>query len=150
MVRFRLIISNTLWYTTMQSLVPDQVRARVDSYDWLVSMVIMPVGYVVAGPLSSSIGSTTTLVAAGAISAIPCSLVVLLPGIKGVHRNPAGVIVGPGGEAGSGPAEEEGVGPPTRRAYGATSASVSGPMPASRAASSALRPYRAASASGAV
>jgi MFS family permease len=99
---FELIISNTLWYTTMQSLVPDQVRARVDSYDWLVSMVIMPVGYVVAGPLSSSIGFTTTLVAAGLISAIPCSLVVLLPGIRGVRRNTAGVIVGP--------AEEESLG----------------------------------------
>jgi MFS family permease len=94
---FELIISNTLWYTTMQTLVPDNVRARVDSYDWLVSMVIMPIGYLVAGPLSSSIGFTSTLVAAGAISAIPCSLVVLLPGIRGVHRNPAGGIVGPGG-----------------------------------------------------
>jgi MFS family permease len=96
---FELIISNTVWYTTMQTLVPDKVRARVDSYDWLVSMVIMPVGYVVAGPLASSIGFTTTLVAAGLISAIPCSLVVLVPGIRGVHRNAAGVIVGPGGEA---------------------------------------------------
>jgi MFS family permease len=93
---FELIISNTLWYTTMQSLVPDKVRARVDSYDWLVSMVIMPIGYVVAGPLAAGIGFTTTLVAAGAISAIPCSLVVLLPGIRGVHRNVAGAIVGPG------------------------------------------------------
>ena len=107
---FELIISNTLWSTTMQTLVPDQVRARVDSYDWLVSMVIMPVGYVVAGPLSSSIGFTTTLVAAGAISAIPCSLVVLLPGIRGVRRNTAGVIVGPAEEEGVGPADEESLG----------------------------------------
>jgi MFS family permease len=96
---FELIISNTLWYTTMQTLVPDKVRARVDSYDWLVSMVIMPVGYVVAGPLASKIGFTSTLVAGGAVSAIPCSLVVLLPGIRGVHRNAAGEIAGPGGEA---------------------------------------------------
>src|ERR1700722_2180024 len=59
---FELIISNTLWYTTMQTLIPDKVRARVDSYDWLISMVIMPVGYVVAGPLSSSVGFTSTLV----------------------------------------------------------------------------------------
>ncbi len=94
---FELIISNTLWYTTMQSLIPDKVRARVDSYDWLISMVIMPIGFVVAGPIASSIGYTATLVAAGLISAIPCSLVVLLPGVKGVHRNAAGEIVGPGG-----------------------------------------------------
>ena len=109
---FELIISNTLWFTTMQSLIPDKVRARVDSYDWLVSMVIMPVGYVVAGPLAAKIGFTTTLVAAGAISAIPCSLVVLLPAVRGVHRNLAGVIVGPGegvepGEEAAGPVGED-------------------------------------------
>ena len=95
---FELIISNTLWNTTMQVLVPDRVRARVDSYDWLVSMVIMPVGFVVAGPLSSTIGYTSTLVGAGIISAIPCSLVALLPGVRGVRRNAAGEIIGPGAE----------------------------------------------------
>jgi len=95
---FELIISNTLWNTTMQVLVPDRVRARVDSYDWLVSMVIMPVGFVVAGPLSSSIGYTSTLVGAGALAAIPCSLVALQPGVRAVHRNQAGEIVGPDAE----------------------------------------------------
>ena len=39
---------------------------------------------------------------------------------------------------------------PGGSAYGATSASVSGPMPASLAVSSGVSPYRAASASGAV
>jgi MFS family permease len=91
---FELIISNTLWYTTMQTLVPDQVRARVDSYDWLVSIVIMPVGYVVAGPLAASIGYTATLVGAGFLAAVPCALVTLLPGVRRVQRNPAGEIIG--------------------------------------------------------
>jgi hypothetical protein len=95
---FELIISNTLWNTTMQVLVPDRVRARVDSYDWLVSMVIMPVGFVVAGPLSSTIGYTSTLVGAGVISAVPCSLVALLPGVRDVRRYTAGEIIGPGAE----------------------------------------------------
>ena len=54
---FGLITLNALWSSTMQVLIPDKVRSRVDSYDWLVSLVIMPVGFAVAGPLSSSAAS---------------------------------------------------------------------------------------------
>jgi hypothetical protein len=92
---FTLVLSNPMWSAAIQSLIPDKVRARVDSYDWLVSLVIMPVGYVVVGPLSSSAGFTPTLVAAAAFAAIPCALVVLVPGVRGVHRTPAGKLVGP-------------------------------------------------------
>jgi MFS family permease len=91
---FELIASNTLWSSSIQSLIPDNVRARVDSYDWLVSLVITPVGFAVAGPLASSLGSTATLVGAAALGAIPCALVVLLPGVRGVRRTPAGEIAG--------------------------------------------------------
>jgi MFS family permease len=92
---FELMISNTLFTSAIQSLVPDKVRARVDSYDWLISMVIMPIGFVVAGPLSESIGFTSTLVGGAILASVPCILVTLLPGIRGVHRTPAGAIVGP-------------------------------------------------------
>ena len=92
---FGLIALNALWSSTMQVLIPDKVRSRVDSYDWLVSLVIMPVGYAVAGPLGSSVGFTTTLVGAAIVIAVPCALVVLVPGVRFVHRNAAGEIVGP-------------------------------------------------------
>jgi MFS family permease len=92
---FGLVTLNALWSSTMQVLIPDKVRSRVDSYDWLVSLVIMPVGYAVAGPLSSSIGFAATLVAAAIVISVPCALVVLVPGIRGVHRTADGEIVGP-------------------------------------------------------
>jgi len=88
--------SNSLWSTTMQVLIPDKVRSRVDSYDWLISLVIMPVGFVVAGPLASSIGFTATLVGAAVVGGVPTALTLLVPGIRGVHLTPAGEIVGPG------------------------------------------------------
>lgn len=95
MFGFTLVMSNTLWNSTSQALIPDKVRARVDSYDWLISLVIMPIGYVVVGPLSSSVGFTSTLAGAAAIGATGCALVLLIPGIRGVHRTPAGEIAGP-------------------------------------------------------
>jgi hypothetical protein len=44
------------------------VRARVGAYDWFASLIVMSVGWVVMGPLSSSIGFTPTLIAVAAMA----------------------------------------------------------------------------------
>jgi MFS family permease len=90
---FTMIMGNNVWFTAMQVMIPDRVRARVGAYDWFVSLVIMPVGWLAMGPLSSSIGFTPTLVAAAALGSIPCVLVALMPQVRGVQRTPAGEIV---------------------------------------------------------
>ena len=95
---FEVVWSNSMFTATIQALIPDQVRSRVDSYDMLISIVIMPVGYVVAGPLASSVGITTTLVGAAVVGAVPAALTALVPGNRAVRRTPDGVIVGPEGE----------------------------------------------------
>ena len=95
---FEVVWSNSIFNSTIQALIPDQVRSRVDSYDMLISVVIMPVGYLVVGPLSSSIGFTTTLVAAAVLGGVPAALTALVPGNRAVHRTAAGQIVGPAGE----------------------------------------------------
>lgn len=56
-----------------------------DSYDWLVSLVVMPAGYAVAG----------TLWGAAVLVSVPCVLVALLPGIRAIRRDEDGRIVGP-------------------------------------------------------
>jgi MFS family permease len=89
---FTMIMGNSVWLTAMQELIPDAVRARVGAYDWFVSLAIMPVGWLVMGPLSSSIGFTPTLVAAAALGGIPCVLVTLVPRVQAVRRTPAGEI----------------------------------------------------------
>jgi hypothetical protein len=53
----------------------------------------MPVGFVVMGPLSSSIGNTATLAAAAALGSIPCVLVALVPRVRRVRQTPAGEIL---------------------------------------------------------
>jgi hypothetical protein len=106
-----------MFTATIQALIPDQVRSRVDSYDMLISIVIMPVGYVVAGPLASSAGITTTLVGAAIVGAVPAALTALVPGNRAVRRTPDGVIVGPKGEI-IGPTGE--VVGPTGEVVGAT------------------------------
>jgi MFS family permease len=96
-----MIFLNTVWTATMQELIPEQVRSRVDSYDWLISLVVMPAGFAIVGPLAAGAGDAVTLVGAAAVLAIPSGLIVLLPGIRAVWRNPEGVLVDPPRDPGS-------------------------------------------------
>ena len=43
--------------------------SRVSSYDWAISLVFMPIGFVLWGPLSEWIGLDTTLFLAAAVVA---------------------------------------------------------------------------------
>jgi predicted MFS family arabinose efflux permease len=61
-------LSNTWWFTMLQQHVPEHARSRVSSYDWLVSLVFQPLGFLLAGPLSAWIGLTATLVGSAVIA----------------------------------------------------------------------------------
>jgi MFS family permease len=56
------------------------------------------VGAVLYGIGASFFGPASTLVAAAIVLSVPCALVVLVPGIRGVHRTSSGEIVGPASE----------------------------------------------------
>jgi len=86
------IFVNNVWEATMQQLIPDEILSRVDSYDLLISLVVMPVGYVVVGPLASHIGDTGVLVGAALILGATCGLTMLIPGIRAVRRTSEGMI----------------------------------------------------------
>jgi MFS family permease len=90
-----MIFLNSVWTATMQQLIPAEVRSRVDSYDWLISLVVMPAGFALVGPLAARVGDRATLIGAALVLAIPCALVVLIPGIRAVRRNADGTIVNP-------------------------------------------------------
>ena len=56
------------WETMEQQYIPNESLSRVDSISWMVSLIAMPLGYAVAGPISDAVGVTTTLLAAAALS----------------------------------------------------------------------------------
>ena len=84
---------NEVWFATVPQLIPAEVLARANSFDWLLSIIAMPIGFAVSGPVADHIGIPTTLVAAAAIMAVACSLVVLVPGVRHVKRTADGRIV---------------------------------------------------------
>lgn len=84
---------NEVWFATVPQLIPADVLARATSFDWLLSIIAMPIGFAVGGPLADHIGVQSTLVAGAAIMGIPCALVVLIPGVRRVRRTTEGTIV---------------------------------------------------------
>src|SRR2546428_6471809 len=65
---FGVELFNVYWMTTMQQQIPDEVLARVNSYDALGSFVFIPIGLTIAGPIAGAIGVSATLWAGAGIA----------------------------------------------------------------------------------
>lgn len=79
---FSLAMFSGLWETTLQRRVPSAVLSRVSAYDWLGSLVLLPIGEAVIGPLSKLIGIRTTLVGAAILIAFAVTIVLLVPSVN--------------------------------------------------------------------
>ena len=86
--------ANGAWTATAQRIIPEKVLSRLSSFDWLVSLAIMPLGGL-AGPLTAWLGIDALLWVAAAMMAVPCALTLLDPQVRAVRRTDAGEVVGP-------------------------------------------------------
>jgi predicted MFS family arabinose efflux permease len=75
-----------LWQTTLQQHVPEEALSRVSAWDWMGSFAFMPLGFVLAGPVSDQIGISTTLWIGAVWCALSTAVVVAVPGIRNVRR----------------------------------------------------------------
>jgi MFS family permease len=66
---FSVSFANPLWESLLQREVRSDRLSRVIAFDWMVSLVFMPIGQAVSGPLANAIGTRKTLLAAAALSA---------------------------------------------------------------------------------
>jgi MFS family permease len=82
-------IANTLWHTTIQQQVPADSISRVSSYDWMVSLLIFPVGSALAGPFADAASVGSALVLFAALAGVPVALVLLAPSVRAVRRRDA-------------------------------------------------------------
>lgn len=84
---------NEVWGAVVGNLYPSDILGRIESYDWLVSIIAMPAGYALAGPVAAALGNRTALVLAAALIAVPSLAVCLLRGVRSVQRLPDGALV---------------------------------------------------------
>jgi hypothetical protein len=66
----------------VQQQVPAHVLARVEAYDWLVSLGAMPLGYVLGPILAGTVGFTWPLVGAAVLVLIAMSVPTLVPEVR--------------------------------------------------------------------
>jgi MFS family permease len=74
------------WDVSMQSNVPADRLSRVYAYDWFGSLVFIPVGLVLAGPLSELVGVRATIVGAACVITVSVLAVVSVPGVRDLRR----------------------------------------------------------------
>ncbi|MGC4154138.1 MAG: MFS transporter [Propionicimonas sp.] len=70
------------WMTTMQNEVPPESLSRVASYDALGSLMLGPVGLMLAGPATVMLGVHTALIGAGIISLLTTAFALLSPEVR--------------------------------------------------------------------
>ncbi|MGW3558549.1 MFS transporter [Streptomyces sp. NPDC000963] len=71
-----------VWQTAVQRAVPAHALARVTSYDWLLSLAAMPLGYALAPLAASAWGPEVPLLAAAAVVGGCCLGTALVPGVR--------------------------------------------------------------------
>jgi MFS family permease len=49
------------WLTALARHIPPDRLSRVTSYDWMLSFSLLPIGFLIAGPLANAIGTQTVL-----------------------------------------------------------------------------------------
>jgi MFS family permease len=96
-----IIFGNALWETLQQREIPPDRLSRVNAFDWMASLIFMPVGQALAGPLAEVVGEDAVLVSAAVLISVPC--LAVLP-LRGVRHGPTLLPSHASGSAGGSPA----------------------------------------------
>jgi MFS family permease len=75
-----------VWQTTLQQHVREEALSRVSAWDWMGSALFLPLGFVVAGPVSEAIGISTTLWISASWVVLSTFVVLLVPGVRNLRR----------------------------------------------------------------
>ncbi|MGW0231611.1 MFS transporter [Actinopolymorpha singaporensis] len=75
------------WETALQEHVPTDRLSRVASYDALGSMVAVPVGQLLAGPLAAVFGTSAVIVGGAVVLGVVVALTVSDSSVRGLRRS---------------------------------------------------------------
>jgi predicted MFS family arabinose efflux permease len=78
-----------LWQTTLQQHVREDALSRVSAWDWMGSYLFLPLGLVLAGPVSDVIGVSETLWISVAFIVLSTIAVLLVPDVRNLRRRDA-------------------------------------------------------------
>jgi DHA3 family tetracycline resistance protein-like MFS transporter len=79
-------IGNITWVTLMHRHVPDRLLGRVSSLDWMVSIGLVPVSFVLAGPVAEWVGVEATMIGASVLATVAFLTFLAIPGVRAPER----------------------------------------------------------------
>ena len=74
-------IFSVLWLTTMQREVPSEILSRVSAYDWFGSLVFMPIGMALVGPIAQICGVRPTIIGAAILLFVFVAVTLTVPSV---------------------------------------------------------------------
>jgi hypothetical protein len=77
--------AGTLWFNALQQHVPQHALSRVSSYDWAGSVLFLPLGYMLVGPLAAQFGADDVLYAAAAWTILSSLSILAISSVRNVR-----------------------------------------------------------------
>ena len=74
------------WTTTKQRFIPSGLLGRVSSFDWFISLALVPLSYALSAPAAAHWGARATLIGAGVIGALLTAGFLFVPGVRDPDR----------------------------------------------------------------
>lgn len=83
---FGIALFDVLWQTAQAQRIPPDVLSRVSSYDWMGSLALLPLAFVLAGPLGEAVGPRTVVLVGAGVSAVAMALALMPAQTRGMRR----------------------------------------------------------------
>jgi MFS family permease len=74
------------WETALAERVPPHTLSRVTAYDWMGSLALLPLGYVLAGPLGEALGAVDVLAGGSLLALLALVATLLVRDVRGLRR----------------------------------------------------------------
>ena len=84
-----------VWMTLLHRLVPGELLGRVTSFDWQMSIALVPISFALTGWVSDRIGVDTTLLWGGGLGMILTMAFLFLPGMRDTERDGSFAVIEP-------------------------------------------------------
>ncbi len=81
LVGFGFAMFDVSWDTALQERIPPYALSRVSSFDWMGSLALLPLGYLLAGPSGEAIGPAETVLIGGAVGVAIAALGFAIPDV---------------------------------------------------------------------
>jgi hypothetical protein len=74
------------WETALAERIPPHMLSRVTAYDWMGSLALLPIGYLLAGPLGEAVGATEVLAVGSAVALATLTASLLVADVRRLER----------------------------------------------------------------